>query len=62
MVTLSVEISQEQENALKEVLNNNPGWNKALVIRALLSYFLGLIPDKQAELVKKYRVIPKQAK
>ena len=59
MVTLSVEINKQQDSALKEVLDRNPGWNKALTVRALLAYFLELTPAKQEELVKKYRVIRK---
>jgi hypothetical protein len=62
MPTLSVEISQEQEIALGNALDAVPGWNKALVIRALLAYFLGLPSEKQEELVRKHRVIQKQKK
>ena len=59
MPTLSVEINEEQEKAFQDVLNQIPGWNKALVVRSLLAYFLGLSSIKQEELVKKYRVLQK---
>jgi len=56
MQTLSVEISEDQSGALKEVLDRNPGWTKALVVRALLAFFLKLDPDEQENFVKKHRV------
>lgn len=62
MATLSVEIDQDQSSVLKEVLDRNPGWNKALVVRALLAYFLKLDPGEQENLVKKHRVIKSERK
>ena len=56
MPTLSVNISQEQESAFMEVIDQNPGWNKALVTRALLAYFLKLNPSEQVDLVKAHRI------
>ena len=56
MSTLSVKISQEQETALVEVLDRNPGWDKTLVTRALLAYFLKLNPSEQVDLVKTHRI------
>jgi len=56
MQTLSVEISDEQSSALEEVLERNPGWNKALVVRALLAFFLKLDPSEQENFVRKHRV------
>ena len=57
MKTLTVELSQDQSSALEEVLDRNPGWNKALVVRALLAYFLKLDPGEQENLVKTHRVV-----
>ncbi len=56
MDILSVEVNQEQSGALKEVLDRNPGWNKALVVRALLAYFQKLNPTEQVDLVKTHRI------
>ena len=56
MQTLSVEISEEQAIALKEVLDRNINWNKALVVRALLAYFLKLNSSEQVDLVKTHRI------
>lgn len=55
MPTLTIEVDQAQANALKEVLNQNPGWNKSLVVRALLNYFLNLDMAEQQNLVKTHR-------
>lgn len=52
MPTLTVEIDQAQASALKEVLDRNPGWNKTLVMRVLLAYFLKLDAPDQENLVK----------
>lgn len=57
MPTFSIKISQEQESALMEVIDRNPGWDKTLVGRALLAYFVKLNPTEQENLVKKHRVI-----
>ena len=56
MPTLSVKISQEQETAFMEVVDRNPGWDKTLVTRALLSYFIKLNPSEQVDLVKTHRI------
>ena len=56
MPTLSAQISQEQEAALMEVINRNPGWDKTLVTRALLAYFLKLNPSEQVDLVKTHSI------
>ena len=56
MSTLSVQISQEQETAFMEVVDRNPGWDKTLVTRALLSYFIKLNPSEQVDLVKTHRI------
>lgn len=56
MVNLSVEISEDQSSDLEEVIDRNPGWNKALVVRSLLAYFLGLTPNAQEDLIKKHGV------
>jgi hypothetical protein len=52
MAFLTVAIDQGKENALKKVLEREPGWNKSLVVRALLTYFLNLAPTEQENLVK----------
>ena len=57
MPTFSIKISQEQESAVMEVVDRNPGWDKTLVGRALLDYFVKLDPNGQVDLVKKHRVI-----
>jgi len=56
MPTLSVKTSQEQESAFMEVIDRNPGWDKALVTRALLAYFFKLDPSEQVDLVKTHRI------
>lgn len=56
MIPLGVEISEDQSSALDEVLDMNLGWSKALVVRAILAYFLKLNPNEQEELVKKHGV------
>ena len=57
MVNLSVEIDEEQSSIFEDVLEQNPGWNKALVVRALLGYFLKLNSEEQTALVKNFRVV-----
>lgn len=57
MSTLTIEVNQAQANALKEVLDRNPGWTKSLVVRALLAYFLKLDMTEQENLVKTHRVV-----
>ena len=52
MPTLTIKIDQAQADALKQLLDQNPGWNKSLVIRALLAYFLKLDMAEQENLVK----------
>ncbi|OGN95963.1 MAG: hypothetical protein A2Y89_00755 [Chloroflexi bacterium RBG_13_51_18] len=54
MKNLSVEISEVQSSELEEVIEDNLGWNKALVMRALLNYFLKLDQDAQEAFVKKH--------
>lgn len=56
MQTLTAEISDEQSSGLEEVIEKNPGWNKTLVVRALLAYFLNLAPGEQESLVKTHSV------
>lgn len=56
MPTLVIQISQTQANDLGEVINRNPGWNKTLVVRSLLAYFLKLDMAEQENFVKKYGV------
>ncbi len=60
MPTLSVKISQEQESALMEVIDQNPGWDKTLITRALVKYFIKLNSEQQVDLVKNFQVkVPK---
>jgi len=61
MAVLTVEIDQGQEAALRQVLNREPGWNKSLVTRALLAYFLKLAALDQEKLVKTYGIRAKEA-
>jgi hypothetical protein len=56
VVNLSAEIGEDQSSELEEIIERNPGWNKTLVVRALLSYFIGLSPIEQENLVKKHSV------
>ncbi len=56
MKNLSALISEDLSSAFDEVIDRNPGWNNALVVRALLSYYIGLSPNEQENLVKKYSV------
>ena len=62
MIPLSVEISEDQSSALEEVIDENPGWGKTLVIRSLLAYFLGLTPNAREDLIKTYGVKKKAKK
>jgi hypothetical protein len=59
---LSVEISEDQLSELDEVIENNPGWNKALIIRALLIYFIKMVPSEQEAFIKKHSVKKKAKK
>jgi len=52
---LSVEIDEVQSSEFDEVIERLD-WTKALVVRALLAYFLKLAPDEQENFVKKHRV------
>ena len=54
MTTIQIKTNQDQSDALKKVLKRNPGWNKTLVIRALLNYFLTLDANDQENLVRKH--------
>ena len=54
MLTIQIKINQDQTVALEKVLKRNPGWNKTLVMRALLNYFLKLDAKEQVDLVKKH--------
>lgn len=56
MKPLTAEISEDMLKSLSKVIDNNLGWNKTLVVRALLNYFLQLEPDKQEKLLKEYQV------
>ena len=60
MAVLTVVIDQNKSNALKQVLEREPGWDKSLVVRALLTYFLNLASDEQVKLVKTYGVQQKR--
>jgi hypothetical protein len=60
MAFLTVDIGQNKENALRKVLEREPGWNKSLVTRALLTYFLNLTPVEQENLVKTFGVEQKR--
>jgi hypothetical protein len=60
MAFLTVEIGQNKENALRKVLEQEPGWNKSLVTRALLTYFLNLTSIEQENLVKTFGVEQKR--
>ena len=62
MKSLSVEISEDQSSALEAVLDRNLGWTKALVVRALLAFFLKLDPDEQEKFVKKHGVVKLERK
>lgn len=62
MPTLTIKIDQDQADALEQVLGQNPGWNKSLVIRALLAYFLKLDMAEQESLVKTHARPAKLAK
>ncbi len=55
MKNLSVEIDEVQSSEFEEVLERL-GWTKALVVRALLAYFLKLDLSGQENFVKKNRV------
>lgn len=57
MKNVSVEIDENQWSDLEQAIQQVPGWNKALVVRALLSYFLDLESEKREQFVKKYRVL-----
>ena len=56
MAVLTVVISKDKENALRQALEREPGWNKSLVVRALLTYFLNLASAEQMNLVKTHGV------
>lgn len=58
MKNISVEINEIQWSDLEQAIRQVPGWNKALVVRALLSYFLQLDAEKREQFVKNYRVLP----
>ena len=57
MSASQIKISQDQSDALQKVLRRNPGWNKTLVVRALLNYFLALEATEQERLIKKQYVL-----
>jgi len=59
---LSVEISEDQSSKLDEVIESNLGWNKALVVRALLNYFFKMGPSEQEAFVKKHSIKKKAKK
>jgi len=60
MVVLTVEISQDQGNALRQVIEREPGWNKSLLVRSLLTYFLNLSSAEQINLIKTHGVKQKR--
>ena len=62
MINLSAEISEEQSSDLEEIIDRNPGWNKTLVVRSLLGYFIGLSPTEQEKLVRTHGVKKKVKK
>ena len=61
MIPLTAEISEDQSNAFEDVLEKN-FWTKAVVVRALISYFLSLTPIEQGNLVRTYGVKKKARK
>jgi len=60
MPVLTVVIDQNKENAFRQVLEREPGWDKSLVVRALLTYFLNLASAEQMNLVKTHGVKQKR--
>ncbi len=56
MKNLSALISEDLSSAFDEVIDRNPGWNNALLVRALVNYFIGLTSNEQEDLVKKHSV------
>jgi len=61
VIPLSVEISEDQSNAFEDVLEKNL-WTKAVVVRAILAYFLSLAPIEQENLVRTHGVKKKAKK
>jgi hypothetical protein len=58
---LSVEISDNQSSEFEEILEKN-FWSKAVVVRALVKYFLSLSSVEQDKLVKAHGVKKKVKK
>lgn len=56
MANLSIKYTDAQQDKLEEVLQRNPGWTKALVVRTLLTWFFEINSDEQEKLIKKYGV------
>ena len=56
MKPLTAEISEDMLNDFQEVVDSNPGWDKTLVVRALVNYFLKLEPEAQQNFVRRYQV------
>ena len=61
MKPLTGEISEAQYSAFEDVLERNL-WTKAVVVRALVAYFLSLTPIEQEKLVKTHGVKKKANK
>lgn len=61
MKPLTGEISEAQYSAFEDVLERNL-WTKAVVVRALVAYFLSLTPVEQEKLVKTHGVKKKANK
>jgi len=61
VVNLSVEISEDQSSSLEEVLEKKL-WTKAVVVRALIAYFLSLGSNEQEKLVRTHGVKKKAKK
>ena len=56
MKPLTVEISEDMLNAFQEVIDNNLNWTKALIVRALVNFFLSLNEKEQQDFLKEYQV------
>jgi hypothetical protein len=62
VIPLNVEISEDQSSKLEEVIDSNPGWNKTLVVRSLIKYFLALSAIEQEKLIKAHGMKKKAKK
>jgi hypothetical protein len=62
VINLGVEINEDLSNQLQEVIDENPGWNKTLVVRSLIKYFLALGAIEQEKLIKAHGMKKKAKK